>query len=974
MKITLDNVYAGFIVQKITDLPDINAVGYELEHEISGAKLLYIATEDDNKVFTIGFPTPSIDDTGVAHITEHSVLCGSRKYPLKEPFVELVKGSLNTFLNAMTYSDKTVYPVASRNAKDFQNLMDVYLDAVFYPNIYANSFTLAQEGWHYEIEKPEGDLTYNGVVYNEMKGVYSTPDAVEEHEVYKALFPNSPYRFESGGLPDAIPTLTQEMFLSFHKNHYCPENSFIYLYGDMDIEKTLNYLDTEYLSHFPKTGNIKFTVDLQQAFLKTKEVEATYSLPQGESTQGKTFLSMNIVTGTALTAKRALALKILNNVLLEGNDAPLRLALLKANIGNDISGSFATSMLQPIFNIRASGSEPEKLDEFVKVIYSTLQDITRQGIDKALLTAQINSFEFKLREGDFGVYPKGLLYGLSCYDTWLYGGDPLISLKFTELIDSLRKQAEGSYFEKLIETYLLDNTHKALVVLKPEPGKEEAKAMLDAHKMQQLKAHMSTQEIEKYCQLAQELHERQGAEDTPEALATIPVLERSDIRKNIENENYELSTEGKSKILYLPQATNKIVYLNWRYDVTGIEPENMPYMYLFTDMLAKVNTKDFTYQELATYATTYTGGMSFNMKVEHGNDDMSVYGIKFTLDAKVMSNNLDKLFKLLHNLALTSDFTDKARLKEIVAEIKTDWDNNFFARGQSVAISRLYSYFSPAARVTEQDQLSYYNFLQNIWEHFDEKIATIIQKMQEISANFFHSEDQLFAFSCEEQDKDAVLAQNALYTASLGQSKWAGKKAILMQATAFNEGVTTSGKVQYVVAGGNFRAHGYAYTGAMQVLETILRYGYLWTKIRVQGGAYGANAHFELMGYTVFSSYRDPNLVESLEAYKGLPEYLSSFEASEREMTKYVIGTMSGVDITLTNSMHLDRAISLYNNNLAPEVRQQYRNEILTVSCADIRALAPLVKDVLADNYFCVVGSENKILAHKDIFTSIKRV
>lgn len=974
MKLDKEKKYAGFIVKAITPLEDINATGYELEHEVSGAKLLYIDTPDDNKVFTIGFPTPSIDDTGVAHITEHSVLCGSRKYPLKEPFVELVKGSLNTFLNAMTYSDKTVYPVASRNNKDFRNLMDVYLDAVFYPNIYNNTFTLAQEGWHYEVDEKTGALSYNGVVYNEMKGVYSTPDAVEENAINKALFPDSPYRFESGGYPDAIPTLTQEMFTTFHRTHYCPENSYIYLYGDLDIEDTLAYLDREYLSAFPKTGNIKFKVDLQEPFSKTKEVEATYSLPKGESTEGKTFLSMNIVTGTALTPKRGLALKILNNVLLDGNDAPLRLALQEAQIGSDISGSFVTSILQPIFSIRASGSEPEKLDKFVQVIYNTLQQISREGIKKELLTAEINALEFKLREADFGTFPKGLLYGLSCYEDWLYGGDPFIGLKFTELLASLKKQADSGYFEKLIELYLLDNTHKALVVLKPEPGKEEAKLKEDAQKMEELKSTFKEEQLKEIKELADELHVRQEAEDTPEALATIPLLERKDIRRNIENENFTIETKGDRNILYLPQATKKIVYMTWHYDLTGIEPEMLPYAYLFIDMLGKVDTRDFTYPELSTFTNIYTGGFGFQVKVVHNSKDYKKYTIKFVLDAKVLVANLDKAFTVLENIGLTSDFSNKNRIREILGELKTDWDNNFFSRGQTVAISRLLSYFTADARVSEQYKLTYYNFLQKLVKDFEQEADTIIQNLQTVAQNIFHQDKQLLAYSCEEGAKEEVLKQEEEFTRKLGHSRWAGKEAIELPVPTKNEGITTSGKVQYVLAGGNFKDHGYEYTGAMKVLETILRYGYLWTKIRVQGGAYGAGASFGNLGYTFFSSYRDPNMTETLEVYKGLPQFIENFEATDREMTKYVIGTMSGIDTPLTNAMHLDRAIGLFYTSLTPEDRQKHRNQILDVTQEDIRNIAPIVKAVLEDNYFCVVGNENKIMASKDIFGTIKKV
>ena len=506
MTLELNKVYSGFLVKEVTDVPDVKARAYLLEHAFSGAKLLYLQTEDDNKVFTIGFRTPSKDNTGVAHIMEHSVLCGSRKYHLKEPFVELVKGSMNTFLNAMTYSDKTVYPVASRNAKDFQNLMDVYLDAVFYPLIHENPYTLFQEGWHYEIAKPDGPLSYNGVVYNEMKGVYSSADAVEENECYKALFPNSPYGFESGGLPAAIPELTLEGFRKFHNTYYRPENAYIYLYGDMNIEKTLAYMDKEYLQAFPKTGALNISIPMQASFERTAEVDATYPIGPGEKIENKSYLSLNIVTGKATDQRTTTALRLLCTVLLDGNSAPLRLALLEAGIGSDISGDFAASQLQPVFSIKAGGANPGNKDKFISVIYKTLQDITIKGLDKELVESHLNAMEFKLREADFGIYPKGLIYGLNCLESWLYGGNPIDSLQVNDLLKFLREKLQTRYFESLIENYLLDNTHKVLLTLRPEPGKEEQQHIEELEKMAVLKDSMSAEEISLHIKQAKKLH------------------------------------------------------------------------------------------------------------------------------------------------------------------------------------------------------------------------------------------------------------------------------------------------------------------------------------------------------------------------------------------------------------------------------------------------------------------------------------
>ena len=974
MMLEVTKQYAGFILNSITSLPDVNATAYQFEHLVSGAKLLYLQSKDDNKVFTIGFRTPSKDNTGIAHIMEHSVLCGSRKYRLKEPFVELVKGSLNTFLNAMTYSDKTIYPVASRNAKDFHNLMDVYLDAVFYPLIYENPYTLKQEGWHYEIANENDKLTYNGVVYNEMKGVYSSADAAEENAVYKALFPNSVYRFDSGGLPEAIPNLTQDAFTAFHKTYYVPENAYIYLYGDLDIEATLNYLDSQYLCHFPRKGKLCINIALQSEFAKTKEVVDTYSIAPGESTEHKTYLSLNIVTATALEQETIAALKMLNSILLEGNNAPLRLALVKAGLGSDVSGSLIASQLQPVFSIKVSGAEAGDLDKFVSVVYKTLQGISRQGLDKELVESYLNVTEFKLREADFGQYPKGLIYGLSCLETWLYGGDPLAGLKVSELLASLRAKIDKHYLEGIIEKYLLDNTHKVLLTLKPEPGKEERYQKAEEKHLAELKAAMSDDELKLHIAESAELHRRQEAEDDAKALASIPILNRSDIKRELELEDEEQKQNGQQTIIYNKCFTEGIIYTNWYFDMTGITPELLPYAYLLSDILGKVDTKDFTYQELPTYANKYTGGITFAVEPNSHCYDANKYNIQFVATGKVLEHNLSKLLSIFTNIALTSDFTNKKRIKEIVDEVKADWDDNFFNRGLTVALTRLNAYFSTSARVAEQDQLSYYEFINKLVDDYDTQYPSLVQKLQGLLKNFFHQDKQLFAYSCNPKLRTMVERLADEFINKLPHSSFAGKEPVLLVSPGHNEGIMTSGKVQYVVAGGNFQAHGHAYTGAMKVLETILRYGYLWTKIRVQGGAYGANALFGTNGLACFSSYRDPNLEQTLAAYNDLPEFLHNFTASEREMTKYVIGTMSLVDMPLTNAMHLEKSGRLFLKHSSTLKRQKMRDEMLQTTQESIRALEPIVRDVLADKYFCVVGSSAKIINSKNLFDQLKRI
>ena len=970
MSLEINAIYHGFKVLEASYIEEVHSHGYIMEHLYSGARLLYLANEDDNKVFSIAFRTPPADDTGVAHILEHSSLCGSRKYHLKEPFVDLVKGSLNTFLNAMTYPDKTVYPVASRNEKDFHNLMDVYLDAVFYPLIYENKYTLRQEGWHYNLASLADELTYNGVVYNEMKGVYSSPDAFLENEAMKALFPDTCYRFESGGYPDAIPELTQEAFLNFHKTYYSPENSFIYLYGDMDIEATLAYLDEEYLSHFAKTGLVHSEIPLQNPLERTAEVEAAYPVDESEDTKGKTYHELSIVTGRATDTLTSMSLRLLETVLLESESSPLRRALVEAGVGQNISGSYVGSLQQPVFSIRAAGSEPEQRDKFISVIYKTLQDLTIKGLDKKLLEASLNATEFKLREADFGPYPKGLIYGLGVLDNWLYGGNPLDGLRYKDALIAMRKGLTNNFYESLIENYLLDNTHKVIVTLLPKPGKEEEDQAKAAAKMAALKASMSQQELEQYAFECAELHRLQAEPDSEEARAAIPILKRSDIRRQVESIERQEEGNHEQRLVYVPAETNKIAYTNWYFDISSVTPEQMPLCYLLTDVLGKFNSKRYTYEELSTYGIMYTGGVTFDVRAISAAEDANDYRLYFVVKAKALLENLPHVFDLLEAIGLESLLTDVKRFKELLSEVKTDWDDEFFNRGQTIAISRLYSYCAAGARANEQDQFSYYQFLKKLYDNFDNEGNKVLAQLQELAQHFFQQSNYTLFYSCDAEDREQVRSNCLAFASKLPQAPVVAKPAAL-PAPGHNEGITSAGKVQYVAAGGSFAKFGHRYVGAMKVLETILRYEYLWTKIRIQGGAYGATARFELNGLGVFASYRDPQLAKSLDAYKELPAWLKSVEFPARELDKYVIGTISGMDTPLTNTMRMDQAALQYLKQLPDSTRQRVRNEVLDVSNTDLQALGKVVEDMLSDGLICVVGGKQAIEANKEKFTEI---
>ena len=550
----------AYEVLQTEDLSDLKSKGTLLKHKKSGARVLLMENDDENKVFTIGFRTPPSDSTGVPHIMEHSVLCGSKEFPVKDPFVELVKGSLNTFLNAMTYPDKTVYPVASCNDKDFQNLMHVYMDAVFYPNIYQNDKTFRQEGWSYKLDNPDGELTISGVVYNEMKGAFSSPEGVLDRVVLNSLFPDNTYSVESGGDPEVIPELTYERFLDFHRKYYHPSNSYIYLYGDMNMEEKLRWLDEKYLSDF-ENEPVDSEIHLQKPFTEMKEVVQEYSIASEESEEDNTYLSYNKVIGTTLDEKLYLAFEILDYALLSAPGAPLKKALLDAGVGKDISGSYDNGVYQPIFSVISKNANVEQKEEFVRVIEDTLKDIVKNGINKKALRAGINYHEFRFREADFGNYPRGLMYGLQLFDSWLYDETkPFIHMQAIPTFEFLKEQVETGYFEELIQKYLLDNTHGSIVIIKPERGRTARMDKELADKLQAYKDSLSKEEIDALVKATKELEEYQEEESAPEDLAKIPVLGREDISREIAPiYNKELETSGV-KLVHHEVETNGIGY------------------------------------------------------------------------------------------------------------------------------------------------------------------------------------------------------------------------------------------------------------------------------------------------------------------------------------------------------------------------------------------------------------------------------
>lgn len=953
------------------EVSDLNSKGYVLKHKKSGARLMLLSNDDENKVFAIGFRTPPTDSTGVAHIIEHSVLCGSEKFPAKDPFIELAKGSLNTFLNAMTYPDKTVYPVASCNDKDFQNLMDVYMDAVLNPNIYKRQEIFKQEGWHYELESVDDDITISGVVYGEMKGAFSSPEGSLDREIFNSLFPDTAYGVESGGDPDDIPKLTYEAFLDFHRRYYHPVNSYIYLYGNMDMAEKLSWLDKEYLSKYERI-EIDSEIGTQKPFDKMREITKEYSITNEESEEENTYLTYNKVVGTSLDKELYIAFQILEYALMSPG-APLRQALLDAGIGKDILSSYDGGIKQPMFSVIAKNSDPDKKEKFLKVIEDVLTEQVKNGINRKSLLAGINVFEFKYREADFGPYPKGLMFGLQSFDSWLYDeNEPFMHLEANAVFAQLRKKIDGGYFEGLIKKYLLDNSHGSVLIYVPKKGLTEKKDKELADKLAQFKKSLSKEELEAMAAETAALKKYQTEPSTKEELESIPLLKIEDIRKKVlPFVNEELDVDG-TKVVFHDYFTNGIGYLTLFFDMKDVSTELMPYVGLLKTLLGLVDTKNYSYQELTNEININSGGISPNMSIYSDVRDKDKYRAMFTYKARVLYDKVGTALDIISEIINTSVLDDYKRMKEVILEAKSRYQMYYNNAGHAVAMLRGMSYFSPVSRFSDMTTgLEQYDFLNDLEEHFEDKKEEITKNLRAVSKAMFRPENLLVSFTStkdglEELKKKLPAFAKTLCTEPVDNKKYDFK------CEKKNEGFKTAAKVFYVSRTGNFKDAGFEYTGRLQVLKTILGYDYLWNNIRVLGGAYGCMSGFSRNGDSYLASYRDPNLEKTIEVFEGVPEYIEKFDVDDRDMTKYIIGTMSNIDTPLTPNNKGVRSMTAYLTNLTEEISQKERDAVLSTKQEDIRALAPMVRSVIDQDNLCVLGSEKQIEDSKKLFMNVK--
>lgn len=948
-------------------LQEIGLTGTVLEHRASGAHLICLPAEDDNKVFFIAFRTPPVDDSGLPHILEHSVLCGSDKYPIKDPFMELGKSSLNTFLNAFTYPDKTVYPVASCNDKDLANLMDVYLDAVFHPLIHRNKNIFLQEGWRYELESPEAELGLNGVVYSEMKGAFSNPEECLSRYSGNSLFPDTAYGFESGGDPDCIPSLSYEAFCAFHKRLYHPSNSYIFLYGDMNMTERLDYLDRAYLSQYERL-DVGSELALQAPFAARRDLTYTYPLGEEEDAEEKSFYALQWAAGDLEDSLVSNAFDVLTTVMLNAPGAPLKQALLDAGFAKDVGGGYSNDVRQPVFSITAKDCRANEKERFLRIVTDCLEELAEKGLNPRSVSAALSSREFQRREADFGGMSKGLIYGLNILQTWLHGGaDPFLYLRFEKDFQYLRDHISDGYFEGLIRRYLLDNPHCSLVEMDPEKGKAEKDAAALKEKLRAYKASLTQEEIGKLIREYRELKAYQEEEEDPEAAACVPKLKLSDIRRTARTAKNAEAQAGPARLIYRFDKTAGIAYSNFYFDLRNIPREHLPWLGLLKACFTVVSTRKYDYRELFDLISEITGGISVSTdSVRRPDGTWIPY---FNLSVRALAAKWPETADLLKELCLGSLFDDEKRLKEILSETLINGKQMYAAAGHRSAAARAASYYNEPALFSELTSgLDFLRFLEDLAAHYEERKQETADMLKAVTAEVFTRDGLLINLTCEE----TAFPQLQPLLAGLAEAFPSDPAVRLSVGTPVrkNEGIKTTGAVGYVAHCGSYKAAG-PYRGSLKVLQSILGMDYLWQELRVLGGAYGAMCQFSIHGPSSFVSYRDPHIRNTEQVYRRIPAYLESLDLPDEALESFIIATIGGMDFPYTPSVQGSLDFSLFLNGVTPEFQQRERDEVIGCRLADLKALAPYIEAILKDNNFCAVGSGVKIEEDKDLFGQV---
>ena len=975
----------GFAVERCETVPELDSDAYVLRHTTSGARLLYLACDDENKAFAIGFKTPPADSTGVFHILEHSVLCGSAKFPVKEPFVDLIKSSMQTFLNAMTYPDKTIYPVATTNEQDLYNLMDVYLDAVFNPAIYTKPTIFEQEGWHYELDLPEsvegegdgsaaslreGTLRYNGVVFNEMKGALSDPMSVLDDAVNAALYPDTAYAHESGGDPRAIHALTYEQFLDTHARHYNPSNSYITLYGDLDVDRALAFLDERYLSQ-PSAASRRMHAavaageDPSTLAPNPLDVQAPvtceYKRVEMATTPENALVGLGLVLGSALDRKRTIAADILFEALLGSNEAPVKKAILAAGLGGNVVSYTAAESLQPYELIMLQNAQPGVARELRRVFQDACRDLCEHGVPRERLEAIISSNEYDLRQRDYGI-ADGVAIACDALSTWLYDDDAAtLALKYGPVYEELRGELEGSYFEDLLRELVLQNDHMALVELVPVDAAEGAEGA-EAAELAAKRDAMTDAELADVVERTAALRAAQEAEDTPEDKATLPRLRVSDIGEARPEPPLVVDTTAPIVCLRHDIPTNRLAYAMQYFDLSCVAFEDLPYVTLLCRLLKQLPTREHSAEELDNLLAGKLGFLSFTTEVM---TQPEVDGVRpyLLVSAGALSEKIDALASLPREVwssTLLAD-ADADRVRDVLTQIRIGLEQGFINNGHSAALGRAMSYSSPSAVVREQlSGVDFYLFLRNLLEHFDERLDDLRAKLAELAGRIFVADGCMASFTGSDEDFDAYW--DAAGNLGLGEGDGAGRDALVVPAPCDrHEAFVIPSDICFAARACDPRRLGLDVTGAWAVAANALSYDYLWNEIRVKGGAYGCGFRAAGERQAAFYTYRDPAIDPSIERVERAGAWLGSFEPDEAAFEGFIVSCVSGMDAPVKPYALTKRRNTTYLAGLDPHAREERRAQMLAATPGELRSLGTDVTRIAAESPSCVFGGRDVI-------------
>ena len=1025
----------GFEITKREELPEIDGVAVEGRHVASGARLLFLQNDDNNKSFAIGFRTPPADDTGVFHILEHSVLCGSRRFPVKEPFVDLIKSSMQTFLNAMTFADKTLYPVASTNEQDLFNLMDVYLDAVFHPNIYEKRAIFEQEGWHYELHANDAEardaaalgadettLVHNGVVFNEMKGALSDANSVLYDEVQAALFPGTCYAFESGGTPAAIPTLTYEGYLDEHRRHYRTDNSYIILYGNLDVDRALAFLDERYLT--PVAAEQAERDAAREAAglepLVPREIEACevvggtlcVTLPQmGERCGGsdkpvtvKVPAALGAAAGVAAEAPfarkemvtapenacaacgyviggagdrvRALAADILLDALLGSNEAPLKRALLDAGLAHDVHAFVSDALLQPFAMVQLQMPAPGAGERLHGVVGEEVRKLVESGFDRALVEAALSHSEFEMREHDMGM-ADGVANAMISLTGWLYDDDAAtVYLRYEEAFAELRAKLEQGYFERLAIELFCENEHVAAVEVVPveAAGEDEAAARLA-----EMNRALSAEERERIVAGEAKLRELQEAPDAPEAVALLPRLSIDDIDGAPVEPAYALDPEAPVACVRHDVPTHGIAYAYRYFDLNAVTFDDLPYVSVLANALGKLDTARHTAAEIDTLVQGKLGNLSFFSDVFELEGDIARVAPKFVVSASSLSGNAEWLATLPREVMLETDFSNTGKILDVLKQRKIGMEHAFANSGHSCATGRVKSYYAPAGVLREQlGNVGFYRFLCDLIEHFDERAEALSARLADVAARLFRDDQCVVSFAGPDEaygrfwaagptvgdggDRSGTGPGPGSDPSPTGRPRPQRSVLVAPEPVVRNEAFVVPSDVSYTATGWDRRllvGEAARHSGAWLVAARALSYDFLWNEVRVKGGAYGTGFQAARSGNLRFYSYRDPHLDETLARFAASADWLAGFDPAREALEGFVVATVASLDAPVKPRMLIRRQMGDYFTGHGPEDRVERRRQVIATDVEALRALAPVVRDSVAQGAVCAFGNRD---------------